>query len=284
MTNVIAGNLRLVKVNKKPAFSGLSARTERVEIPAGRYDFLNLTFKYTVTSASLSAGMNINGVIKELYLADGSFKHFYVEGDELVTLIKMQTRESEAGRYYDPDPTTAVECTAHFLIEGPFDLRDADYPELIIGLKAPADEFTSASAFEAVVDIKLIPSNSDGDGIVWQRISSPTSQTEHTFAIGDYTVSELFLLSTQAMTKLQLPSGKDGKIIPNQFDLDFSGTEEVEFFRGVYQAEHNLAAPVAGTYLVTDMYNIHYAAREAKVTLATAGTLKGFAKNHFRVV
>lgn len=268
-------NSRL-EVPESMGFSGLSADTKRIALPACRINFLLLWGTYKVTDEGIANGENFDGMINELYIGNASTKVVQVRRDELSQLIAMQQEEASVGRLYDAKPTTETDQQFFFLIEGPFNLQNLSSPELVLTLNAPTDEFGGATAFSADVHVSCeVAAEQSGPGAIYHREYRPTA-VRHEIPLGPSMVREIYI-KTGTVSEILLPAsnGREEKS-PSEKELDTKYPYQYLFG---WQTFKHASAPTAGTYFIDNLYTENFPGRALTLVLSSTNDLLVFAKN-----
>jgi len=263
------------------SISGLTPAMGQVILPRARLDWIALTFNYTVTDTSISAGENIRGLIKRLYAGEGTYEVFHIETDEMGSFLDLTHKGIKTAVLQDADPTTATAQTAMFLIEGPFQLSNLGTPTLTLETRAPTDEWGTASAFVAEVAVSVCYSPSDQQslpGCVITRESRTTS-TRHEINPGPGILTDVLIKGATSAYLKQItlfdagPNGVD----PTKKAIDIKNWRTPKLIADTFND-----ASVAGEFMVSALQVPYYPDRRLIIENSTTDTCLFFGRNIVR--
>lgn len=264
-----------IEITDTLSFSGLTEDEKTVNIPVDKYDYMKVFWDLTVEDADISAGENLQGVMKHMSLGEGDNKVFEIFRDELEAFIAAQEEDHDA-RYYDPTPTTQVETHGFAVIEGPFNLQGMTVPTFNFAVNKVQEEFGAAAAFALKIKIVMVRSeDDDASGVVFTRVRRGANVL-HQLPLGPGAVTDILLL-TDNVTEIAL-SSSNGMGGAHPSDMDINTKYPVQYVDN-YNIFKNPAARVTGRYFIEDLFTEYYAGRQLKVECSDAQALTMFAKN-----
>lgn len=249
--------------------------SKQIQLPATRILGIALIVKYTLTDGGVAANENVAGWLKHFKIGSQGDQPIEVYSDEIVQLAEFASAgQVGTGHYYDAQPTTTVEQTAYFFIEGPFQLKDMVKPVAEIAFRKATDEWGGATAMAAEMKIGIIRDYNDDisePGVYFERHLTPAG-VQQQIPIGNGYVDAVYLESSAAITDLavagQVVAGRSASNVASMNDMTLAEATWAAWTQSTYTANQ----------AVLLLRSEYFPGREIFVNM-TSGTVLAIARN-----